>query len=85
MSKFWFRARSYGWGWTPASVEGWLVTLVFLAALAAVTVIFVYQVRGGVGRVSATLQFLLAVAILTGLLLAIAWLTGERPHWRWGG
>jgi hypothetical protein len=84
MNAIWFRGRSYGWGWAPASVEGWVVTFVYIVALAAVTGIFVYQIRYGVGRGSASLQFLVAAAILTGLLIAIAWLTGERPHWRWG-
>ena len=84
MSSVWFRARSYGWGWTPVSVEGWLVMLAFVMAAGVVTAIFIYQVRSGVGRGSATLQFLLAIAILTGLLTAVAWLTGERPRWRWG-
>jgi predicted GH43/DUF377 family glycosyl hydrolase len=22
---FWFRAKEYGWGWYPATWEGWLV------------------------------------------------------------
>lgn len=28
---FWFRAKEYGWGWYPATWEGWLVLLVFIA------------------------------------------------------
>src|SRR5215472_16377344 len=30
MDHLWFRAKSYGWGWTPASVEGWLVLGLFM-------------------------------------------------------
>ncbi len=23
----WFKRKTYGWGWTPVSWQGWLVTL----------------------------------------------------------
>ena len=26
-NKFWFKRKKYGWGWRPASYEGWAVTL----------------------------------------------------------
>ena len=28
--KLWFKAKNYGWGWYPASREGWLVTGAYL-------------------------------------------------------
>jgi hypothetical protein len=28
--KVWFKPRSFGYGWTPASWEGWTVTLVWM-------------------------------------------------------
>ena len=31
--KAWFGPRRFGWGWTPMSWEGWVVTAVVLAAL----------------------------------------------------
>jgi hypothetical protein len=31
----WFRRKSFGWGWSPASWQGWLVTLGGALALAA--------------------------------------------------
>jgi hypothetical protein len=27
----WFKLRTFGYGWTPASWEGWAVTLVWMA------------------------------------------------------
>ncbi len=33
MDKLWFRAKDYGWGWTPCSGEGWIVTAIVLVAL----------------------------------------------------
>jgi len=84
MTRLWFRARSYGWGWTPVTVEGWLVMLAFLVAIGAVTAVFLYQLHHGADPGRATLLFMLEIAILSGLVIAICWLTGERPRWRWG-
>ncbi len=36
----WFSPKTFGFGWTPASWEGWLVTAVGAAAIVAATVIF---------------------------------------------
>jgi hypothetical protein len=58
MTRLWFRARSYGWGWTPATVEGWLVMLAFLVATGAVPAVFLYQLRHGADPGRATLLFL---------------------------
>ena len=84
MTRLWFKARSYGWGWTPVTTEGWLVMLAFLVAIGGVTAIFLYQLRHGADPGRAALFFMLGIAILSGALVAVAWLTGERPRWRWG-
>ena len=46
MSEPWFRARTYGWGWTPASIEGWLVLLGFVA-VASISNGYRYTVQKG--------------------------------------
>ena len=84
MSEPWFRARTYGWGWTPASIEGWLVLLGFVVVASVSTVVFIYKVRSGTDVRSATLLFVLWIAILIAALVTVAWITGERPRWRWG-
>jgi hypothetical protein len=66
VNSLWFRARTYGWGWTPVTVEGWLVVTVFLAAIIANTIVFIYRVRTGSDIRSATITFLVWFAILTG-------------------
>jgi len=33
MNKYWFRKRKFGWGWTPISIEGWIMTLLLLSGL----------------------------------------------------
>jgi len=78
--KPWFPAKTYGWGWGfPTTWQG-------------VTVLLVWIVAFGLGLIlllesdSEVLQMLaLPYGILTSaLLIAICWLTGERPRWRWG-
>lgn len=31
----WFRPKRIGWGWSPASIEGWIVTLAAIGAIVA--------------------------------------------------
>jgi uncharacterized membrane protein len=84
MQQEWFRARSYGWGWTPVTVAGWLVVAGFLIATMANTFVSIYRLRHGVDVQSAVILFLLGLAILVAALMGICWMTGERPRWRWG-
>ena len=76
--KYWFAAKRYGWGWGPPSAwQGWVVLLTYLAL-----------VLGGIPFVQASKGSVVYVAyalLLTVVLIAICWLTGEPPRWRWGG
>ena len=47
MIKLWFRSRRYGWGWEPASIEGWLVLLAFIAAVVISAIVFVSHLQAG--------------------------------------
>jgi hypothetical protein len=31
--KLWFKAKRYGWGWTPVTWQGWVAVLVYVAIL----------------------------------------------------
>ena len=79
--KLWFRAKSYGWGWTPASWQGWLIVLIYIMLMAGVTsgVNIYYNFAWQAPVVSILIGF-----ILTGILLVITYKTGEPPSWRWG-
>ena len=74
---YWFPAKRYGWGWgLPSSWQGWLVMACYVALLALGFALF-----PPAGR---TAGFLAYVATLTALLIAICWVKGEPPRWRWG-
>ncbi len=79
--KMWFKSKRYGWGWTPASWEGWSVMLVYVLGL-----LYIFKSIDGVSHsVSDTLiTNIVPFVILTSILIGICYLTGEKPRFRWG-
>ncbi len=75
----WFKARRFGWGWTPVTVEGWLVTGGYVVLILAGWLVIAPH-QGG----QQPALFVGYVVVLTALLLAICYKTGEKPRWRWG-
>jgi hypothetical protein len=76
-ARYWFRAKRYGWGWgLPLTWEGWAVFVAFSVLLAADGLVF---------PPSKSLPAYIACAAgLSLALLAVCWLKGEPPRWRWG-
>ena len=81
---YWFKAKLYGWGWTPAKWQGWAVILIYTALI--LTLIFTREdsVVGNPDSGSNVLVFALPIIILTTLLIFICYKKGEKPGWRWG-
>jgi hypothetical protein len=76
--KYWFPAKRYGWGWgIPNAWQGWLVLAAFVGLLVVGSVVLPPGRQLG--------PYLAYVAVLCGLLIAVCWLKGEPPRWRWGG
>lgn len=82
MKKYWFKAKDYGWGWYPSSWQGWVVILIWAAAF---TVVFVGINSLALPPQDLLVYFLPRVIVLTVVLFAVCWKTGERPEWRWAG
>jgi hypothetical protein len=75
--RYWFPAKRYGWGWGfPSSWEGWLALAAFFALLAAGFFLF----PPGDEMIS----FIAFVIVIAALFVAVCWLKGEPPRWRWG-
>lgn len=81
MQRLWFRAKTYGYGWTPATWEGWLVVFGFVALAVAN---FVRIDRASHSGSDTLITFVPQTFVLTALLILIAYKTGEKPGWRWG-
>ena len=75
--KPWFRAKRFGWGWSwPLTWQGWLV----LGTYCALVILSAALVPARQDSVTAGA----CVVLLTAILIAICWRTGEAPRWRWG-
>lgn len=77
---YWFKRKLFGWGWTPATWQGWLVTLFFIAAV----VTFALTIDESSSLKEVTFTFLLPLVLLMGVFIRIAYKTGEKPKWQWG-
>lgn len=76
-ARYWFPAKTYGWGWgPPCAWQGWLVLASFIVLLTGASFAF------PPGR--NTPGFAASVVCLTTAMLAICWWKGEPPRWRWG-
>jgi hypothetical protein len=74
---WWFPAKRYGWGWgVPTCWQGWAVLALYFVLLAGV----IFTVRPE----REPFHFVLAVTGLSAALVAVCWLKGEPPRWRWG-
>ena len=75
--RFWFPAKRYGWGWgVPTIWQGWAVLAAFVMLLVVGAVTFLPSQRHG--------AFVAYSALLSLLLVAVCWVKGEPPKWRWG-
>ncbi len=73
MAKKWFKNKLYGWGWYPATWQGWAILLAYI-----LVVVLLHMIFGKTAMV-----FVVTIA-LTVLLITICAITGEKPRWRWG-
>lgn len=73
---YWFKRKLYGWGWTPAKWQGWVVTLAFVVYIFLAASVFVPK--------NSPVEFFVSLAIGILIFLFIAFKTGESPRWSWG-
>lgn len=76
----WFKRKRYGWGWTPATWQGRVITLVYLLLVAG----FSLTVNDNSPLREVLFTFILPVVLLTVTFIRIAYKKGERPRWQWG-
>lgn len=79
--RYWFKRKLFGWGWTPATWEGWLITLIVLG------LIIVNAIRADYNATSekdVVLSVIPQTFILILLLIAVCYVKGEKPKWQWG-
>lgn len=77
---YWFKAKWYGWGWTPVTWQGWLVTLAYVAAV----LLFALTLDENSTNREVVFTFVLPLVLLIVTLLRICYKKGEKPGWHWG-
>jgi len=81
---YWFRAKLYGWGWTPVKWQGWLVIFLYVVIIMAFIFNREKDIPGDPNSGSNFLTFGLPITLLTALLIFICYKKGEKPRWQWG-
>ena len=81
---YWFKAKLYGWGWTPAKWQGWSVLIVYIALITILILSREKDIPGNPYSGSNFITFALPVIVLSILLIFICYKKGEKPHWQWG-
>lgn len=74
--EIWFKRKLYGWGWTPCTWQGWIITLMFILFLVYIATEFLV-----VGRF---VEYFVLLGISIALLMYICYKKGEKPRWSWG-
>jgi amino acid transporter len=81
MKTLWFKRKRYGWGWTPATWQGWLIVLIFIIAL----VWNFHRLDSVSHSASDTLRpFIIQTFAMSLVLIGLCYVTGEKPRWQWG-
>lgn len=77
---YWFKAKLYGWGWTPVTWQGWLIIAAYVFAVLG----FTLTIDTNSPPREVFFTFLIPVTLLTVVLIRVCYRTGEKPHWMWG-
>ena len=73
--KYWFKRKTYGYGWTPCTWQGWLV-------IALGFTVFIPLVTRAPNLPLPLFMFL--VGLWAATLVLISYLKGPAPRWQWG-
>ena len=82
MKKIWFKRKTYGWGWQPATWQGWIVTMSFLAFV----IVHGFMIEQYIERLASLGIFLWSLGLLCLViaLIIVCYMYGESPRWQWG-
>lgn len=76
----WFRAKNYGWGWYPITLEGWVLTIGFILIAYAGATFTATNPTAPFAKI-----FFPFMLLFTIIFIFICYFTGEKPEWRWSG
>ena len=83
MKKYWFKSKSFGYGFMPCGWEGWLATLLFLVGIlgaAYLNGLFMPTIQN-----PNVLEYIGELIILIMLFsIIVSRKSTEKPRWNWG-
>lgn len=77
---YWFKRKLFGWGWTPATWQGWLVTVIYVS----IVLVIALTVDESITAREMIMPAILLIGLLTLIFIYIAYKKGEKPKWQWG-
>jgi FtsH-binding integral membrane protein len=78
--RIWFKKKQYGWGWYPATWQGWIVTGIYMGLV----IFFGLSIDENSPVNEIVFTFILPLILLTLGFIRIAYKMGEKPEWQWG-
>lgn len=78
---YWFKRKLYGWGWTPATWQGWLTLALFIGIFVW---FFVPMLSNPNPSPNDILLFVLKTVAWVATLIGVCYVKGEPPAWQWG-
>jgi hypothetical protein len=82
-NRYWFRPKSYGYGATPATWEGWTVTFAGVAVVVVST--WYLLARHAKAAPGDWTVWTIVVTVTVAVLVAVSYCKTDGPwRWRWG-
>jgi len=81
---YWFKRKIWGWGWMPATWQGFLITLVYITLIATLVLNREAPIPGNPDSGSNFLVLGLPIILLTAAFIFVVYKKGEKPKWQWG-
>ncbi len=82
--EYWFKARRYGWGWTPVTWQGWSLLALYMLVLAASAILLLTGTKDKAMNFVGVVAFIMIALSSTLLLIGVCLRKGEKPGWNWG-
>jgi hypothetical protein len=79
--RYWFKRKLYGWGWTPATWQGFVATALFIVLVVG---ILVWATQGTDTEEAALESAALPLLFTFVGFHLLVWYTGPSPRWQWG-
>ncbi len=76
MEKPWFKRKRYGWGWTPATWQGWLIIAFYVGSV----FFFAHNAKNFTKNSDVIIGLFIPTAMFTILLFIVAWAKGEKSN-----